>query len=200
MNLDFQKYADGLVPAIIQDAESGRVLMLGFMNGDALAATEASGRVTFYSRSKQRLWTKGETSGNFLEVVSIAADCDNDTLLVRARPHGPVCHTGSATCFGDANEPNKIGFLTELERVIADRRANPSEGSYVASLFDKGLNRIAQKVGEEAVETVIAAKEPDVEAFKSEAADLLFHYLVLLNEKGVSLGEVAETLAARHKK
>lgn len=200
MNLDFQKYADGLVPAIIQDAESGSVLMLGFMNGDALAATEASGRVTFHSRSKQRLWTKGETSGNYLEVVSIAADCDNDTLLVRARLQGPVCHTGSATCFGDANEPNKIGFLTELERVIADRRANPSEGSYVASLFDKGLNRIAQKVGEEAVETVIAAKEPDVDAFKSEAADLLFHYLVLLNEKGVSLGEVAETLAARHKK
>lgn len=200
MNLDFQKYADGLVPAIIQDAESGRVLMLGFMNGEALAATEASGRVTFYSRSKQRLWTKGETSGNFLEVVSIKADCDNDTLLVRARPQGPVCHTGSATCFDDANEPNKIGFLTELERVIAERRANPSEGSYVASLFDKGLNRIAQKVGEEAVETVIAAKEPDIEAFKSEAADLLFHYLVLLHEKGVSLGEIAETLAARHKK
>lgn len=200
MNLDFQKYADELVPAIIQDPESGRVLMLGFVNGEALAATEASGRVTFYSRSKQRLWTKGETSGNYLEVVSIKADCDNDTLLVRARPQGPVCHTGSATCFDDANEPNKINFLTELERVIAERRANPSEGSYVASLFDNGLNRIAQKVGEEAVETVIAAKEPDIEAFKSEAADLLFHYLVLLNEKGVSLGEIAETLSARHKK
>ena len=200
MNLDFQKYADGLVPAIIQDAESGRVLMLGFMNGDAVAETEASGRVTFYSRSKRRLWTKGETSGNYLEVVSITADCDEDTLLVRARPQGPVCHTGSATCFDDANEPNTIGFLTELERVIAERRSNPSEGSYVASLFAKGINRIAQKVGEEAVETVIAAKEPDVEAFKSEAADLLFHYLVLLNEKGVSLGEIAETLAARQKK
>ena len=200
MNLDFQKYADGLVPAIIQDAESGRVLMLGFMNGEALAATEASGRVTFYSRSKQRLWTKGETSGNFLEVVSIKADCDNDTLLVRARRQGPVCHTGSATCFDETNEPSTIGFLTELERVIAERRSEPAEGSYVASLFAKGINRIAQKVGEEAVETVIAAKEPDVEAFKNEAADLLFHYLVLLNEKGVSLGEIAETLAARHKK
>lgn len=200
MNLDFQKCADGLVPAIIQDAESGRVLMLGFMNGEALAATEASGRVTFYSRSKQRLWTKGETSGNFLEVVSIKADCDNDTLLVRARPQGPVCHTGSATCFDETNEPSTIGFLTELERVIAERRSEPAEGSYVASLFAKGINRIAQKVGEEAVETVIAAKEPDVEAFKNEAADLLFHYLVLLNEKGVSLGEIAETLASRHKK
>ena len=200
MNLDFQKYADGLVPAIIQDAESGHVLMLGFMNGDALTATEASGRVTFFSRSKQRLWTKGETSGNFLEVVSISADCDNDTLLVRARPLGPVCHTGSATCFGDANEPTSIAFLLHLEQVIAERRSEPAEGSYVASLFAKGINRIAQKVGEEAVETVIAAKEPDIEAFKSEAADLLFHYLVLLNEKGVSLGEIAETLAARHKK
>lgn len=200
MNLNFQKYADGLVPAIIQDAESGRVLMLGFMNGEALAATEASGRVTFYSRSKQRLWTKGETSGNYLEVVSIKADCDNDTLLVRARPQGPVCHTGSATCFGDPDVQRSIGFLLQLERVIAERRANPSEGSYVASLFDRGLNRIAQKVGEEAVETVIAAKEPDIEAFKSEAADLLFHYLVLLNEKGVSLGEIAESLASRHKK
>lgn len=200
MNLEFQKYADGLVPAIIQDAESGSVLMLGFMNGDALAATEATGRVTFFSRSKQRLWTKGETSGNFLEVVSISADCDNDTLLVRARPHGPVCHTGTATCFGDDGEPNSIGFLLQLERVIADRRSEPAEGSYVASLFAKGINRIAQKVGEEAVETVIAAKEPDIEAFKSEAADLLFHYLVLLNEKDVSLGEIAETLAARQKK
>lgn len=200
MNLDFQKYADGLVPAIIQDAENGSVLMLGFMNGDALAATEASGRVTFFSRAKQRLWTKWETSGNYLEVISIEADCDDDTLLVRARPQGPVCHKGSATCFGDTDEPNRIGFLSELERVIANRRSEPVEGSYVASLFAKGINRIAQKVGEEAVETVIAAKEPDIEAFKNEAADLLFHYLVLLNEKGVSLNEIAKILAERHKK
>ncbi|MBK9163187.1 MAG: bifunctional phosphoribosyl-AMP cyclohydrolase/phosphoribosyl-ATP diphosphatase HisIE [Acidobacteria bacterium] len=202
MNLDFQKYADGLIPAIVQDAASGRVLMLGFMNSEALAATQASGRVTFYSRSKQGLWTKGETSGNYLELLSITPDCDNDTLLVQAKPHGPTCHTGMVTCFGDevGDGATEIAFLTELEAVIADRRAKPSEGSYVASLFEEGINRIAQKVGEEAVETVIAAKDTDIEAFKREAADLLFHLMILLNEKGVTLGEIADTLAERHKK
>ncbi len=202
MNLDFQKYADGLIPAIVQDAASGRVLMLGFMNSEALAVTEASGMVTFYSRSKQRLWTKGEKSGNYLELLSITPDCDNDTLLVQAKPHGPICHKGTATCFENegGSKVTEIAFLAELEAVIADRRANQSEGSYVASLFEEGINRIAQKVGEEAVETVIAAKDTDIEAFKGEAADLLFHLMILLNEKGVTLGEIAETLAERHRK
>lgn len=197
MNLDFAKYAGGLVPAIVQDAATGDVLMLGFMNAEAVEATKSSGRVTFYSRSKKRLWTKGETSGNFLEMVSIKEDCDADTLLIKAKPSGPVCHTGTATCFGDT-EPNQLKFLTDLERVIADRRANPTGDSYVAKLFAKGLNKIAQKVGEEAVETVIAAKDDDPDAFKNEAADLLFHYLVLLNAKGARLDDVVAILRERH--
>ena len=196
MNIDFAKYADGLVPAIVQDAATGSVLMLGFMNAEAIDQTRATGRVTFFSRSKQRLWTKGETSGNFLELVSITSDCDNDTLLIKARPNGPVCHTGSATCFGDPTEP-PLSFLTELESVIASRAAEPVEGSYVSKLFAKGLNKIAQKVGEEAVETVIAAKDDDIDAFKNEAADLLFHYLVLLRAKGVDLGEIVSVLKER---
>jgi phosphoribosyl-AMP cyclohydrolase / phosphoribosyl-ATP pyrophosphohydrolase len=196
MKLDFDKYADGLVPSIVQDAASGEVLMLGFMNAEAVEATRTSGRVTFYSRSKQRLWTKGETSGNFLELVSLSPDCDADTLLVKAKPHGPTCHTGSATCFGETDRP--LDFLYGLEKIIASRRnASPSE-SYVARLFEKGLNKIAQKVGEEAVETVISAKDEDPEAFKNEAADLLFHLLILLNEKSVTLKELSALLENRH--
>lgn len=196
MNIDFEKYSDRLVPAIVQDSTTGDVLMLGFMNADALAATESSCRVTFYSRSKRRLWTKGETSGNFLDVVSISSDCDADTLLIKATPHGPVCHTGSDTCFGESS-PHSLNFLTELEAVIESRLANPSEGSYVSKLFSKGLNKIAQKVGEEAVETVIAAKDEDIDAFKNEAADLLFHYLVLLRAKGVQFDDVMSVLRDR---
>jgi phosphoribosyl-AMP cyclohydrolase / phosphoribosyl-ATP pyrophosphohydrolase len=196
MNVDFSKYADGLAPAIVQDAATNRVLMLGFMNAEALEATRTSGRVTFHSRSKGRLWTKGETSGNFLEVISITPDCDADTLLIKARPAGPACHTGADTCFGESNRPDMIA---ELELVIADRRANPGEHSHVANLFAKGLNKIAQKVGEEAVETVIAAKDDDLAAFKGEAADLLFHYLVLLQAKGLRLHDVLEVLASRRR-
>ena len=197
MNVDFSEYSDGLVPAIVQDADTSRVLMLGFINGESLAATESSGRVTFYSRSKRRLWTKGETSGNFFEVVSIAADCDADTLLVKARPAGPACHTGADTCFGERNAPD---IIAELEEVIANRRAEPGEESYVAELFAKGINKIAQKVGEEAVEVVIAAKDDDLAAFKGEAADLLFHYLILLQAKGLRLADVLEILKTRRKR
>ena len=196
MKLDFEKYSDGLVPAIVQDSVTGRVLMLGFMNVEALSLTESRGRVTFFSRSNQRLWTKGETSGNFLNVVSITPDCDNDTVLIAARPNGPVCHTGAASCFDEAGDP-ALTIIGELEAVIADRQALPSEGSYVSKLFGKGLNKIAQKVGEEAVETVIAAKDDDLEAFKNEASDLLFHYLVLLRAKGVELADIAHVLHER---
>lgn len=196
MNLDFGKYADGLVPAIVQDHVTGRVLMLGFMNAEAFEATRSSGRVTFYSRSKQRLWTKGETSGNYLELASIADDCDGDTLLIKARPAGPVCHTGAETCFG---ESNPRGLLAELESVIEERLTKPSDESYVSDLFEKGINKIAQKVGEEAVEMVIAAKDNDLTAFKGEAADLLFHYLILLQAKGTRLSDVLQVLEARRK-
>jgi len=198
MNLDFGKYSDGLIPAIVQDSDTLRVLMLGFMNADAIEETTAAGRVTFYSRTRQTLWTKGESSGNFLELVSIVEDCDSDTLLIKAKPHGPICHKGTDTCFGEINTAADH-FLSDLESVIADRRSNPTDGSYVSKLFAKGLNKIAQKVGEEAVETVIAAKDDDPESFKNEAADLLFHYLVLLNAKEVELGEIVEVLRERHK-
>jgi phosphoribosyl-ATP pyrophosphohydrolase/phosphoribosyl-AMP cyclohydrolase len=196
MNLDFGKYADGLIPAVVQDADSGSVLMLGFMNEEAVTATQRSGYVTFYSRSKQRLWMKGETSGIRLKFVSIAADCDSDSLLIKARPMGPVCHTGSDTCFGPV-EIDTLSALRKLELTIDQRRQSDDDSSYVAGLFREGLNRIAQKVGEEAVETIIAAKDCDQKAFTDEAADLLFHYLILLNAKGVSLDEVAETLRTR---
>lgn len=198
MKLDFSKYADGLVPAIVQDAETNRVLMLGFVNAEAVDITQKIGRVTFYSRSKQRLWTKGKTSGNYLEVVSISADCDNDTLLIRATPAGPVCHTGADTCFGESNSDD-LSFLSQLESVITERRTSFNDDSYVSKLFSKGLNKIAQKVGEEAVETVIAAKDDDVDAFKNEAADLLFHYLVLLQAKDLKLRDVVEVLRERRK-
>ena len=195
--MDVAPYADGRGPATVPDSSTGTVLMLGFMNAEALEQTEATGRVTFFSRSKQRLWTKGETSGNFLDVISIMPDCDNDTLLIKARPTGPVCHTGAETCFGEAE--TSLSFLTELESVIASRAVEPVEGSYVTKLFAKGLNKIAQKVGEEAVETVIASKDDDINAFKNEAADLLFHYLVLLRAKGVGLGDIVTVLKDRRR-
>lgn len=200
MNLKYEKYEDGLIPAIVQDAETREVLMLGFMNKDAVNRTHDTGRVTFYSRSRQELWTKGETSGNFLDVVSITADCDDDTLLITARPAGPVCHTGEATCFGESNSrPDVTDLLLELECVIDSRRRENTEGSYVASLFEKGINKIAQKVGEEAVELVIEAKDDDIEAFKGEAADLLFHYLVLLRAKDVSISDILSLLKTRRR-
>ena len=199
MNLNYDKYSDGLVPAIIQDAETGAVLMLGFMNEDAVNTTQKSGHVTFYSRSRNRLWTKGETSGNSLELVSITTDCDQDTLLLKARPTGPVCHLGTATCFGDKDQRGfkALDSLVELEQVIDDRRNKRPENSYVAKLFDKGINKIAQKVGEEAVELIIEAKDDDLDLFKSEAADLLFHYIVLLRAKGISINDVISTLESR---
>ena len=196
MKPDFSKYADGLVPAIIQDATTNKVLMLGFMNEDAFAKTKAEGKVTFFSRSKQRLWTKGETSNNFLLVKEIICDCDNDTLLIKASPTGPVCHTGNDTCF---NENNSSFSLEKLESVITDRKNNPSASSYTSSLFSKGINKIAQKVGEEAVELVIESKDENKEKFLSEAADLLYHYLVLLQAKNYKLDDVVNMLAARHK-
>ena len=201
MKLNFEKYADKLVPAIVQDAETGTVLMLGFMNEQAVASTQETGRVTFYSRSRQKLWTKGETSGNYLDVVLITADCDNDTLLIKAKPKGPICHTGAATCFGETNQrpANPIDLLTELEGVIDDRRDQKPEDSYVAKLFEKGINKIAQKVGEEAVELVIEAKDNDDDKFKSEAADLLFHYLILLRAKDVSISGVIDVLKMRRR-
>jgi len=199
MNVDFGKYGDGLVPAIIQDATTQKVLMLGFMNQEALDKTEKEGKVTFFSRSKGRLWTKGEDSGNFLLLKSLAVDCDRDTLLIKAEPLGPVCHTGADTCWEEKN--HNEDFLTCLEEIIQQRRqqADPS-GSYVASLFHKGINKIAQKVGEEAVELVIEAKDHDEDLFLNEAADLLFHYLILLNAKGYNLQDVTDILKERHKK
>ncbi|MDZ4806949.1 MAG: bifunctional phosphoribosyl-AMP cyclohydrolase/phosphoribosyl-ATP diphosphatase HisIE [Bacteroidota bacterium] len=196
MTPDFSKYTDGLVPVIIQDYNTKKVLMLGFMNEEAFNKTKQESNVTFYSRSKQRLWTKGETSGNFLLVKEILTDCDNDTLLIKAEPTGPVCHTGADTCFKE----NNSGFsLQKLEQVIANRKANPADSSYTSSLFNKGINKIAQKVGEEAVELVIESKDNSKEKFLGEAADLLFHYLILLQAKGYSLKDVEQVLAERHK-
>lgn len=196
MNIDFAK-SDGLVPAIIQDADTNVVLMLAYMNEAALKKTQAEGRVTFYSRSKNRLWTKGETSGNFLNLVDIKLDCDQDTLLIRVHPVGPACHTGSDTCFDEVNRPDD--FLLQLENVIQDRKQTPSDKSYTTSLFKKGINKIAQKVGEEAVELVIEAKDENKELFLNEAADLTYHLLVLLVEKGYAWEEVLAVLRARHK-
>lgn len=196
MSPDFSKYADGLVPAIVQDAVTNKVLMLGFMNEPAFDKTNAEGKVTFFSRSKQRLWTKGETSNNFLLVKEIISDCDNDTLLIKASPTGPVCHTGSDTCF---NENNSLFSLEKLEDIISNRKNNPSDSSYTSSLFAKGINKIAQKVGEEAVELVIESKDDNKEKFLGEAADLLYHYLVLLQAKNYKLEDVVNLLAQRHK-
>ena len=201
--LDFKKYADGLVPAIIQDAVTGKVLMLGFMNEAALQKTAQIKQVTFFSRSKQRLWTKGEESGNFLNVQEILIDCDKDTLLIKANPVGPVCHTGADTCWNETNKATN--FIFELEQIITDRKNNPSDESYTSSLFAKGINKIAQKVGEEAVEVVIEAVNPPLgdgaqELFVGEAADLLFHYLILLQAKGCMLSDVEDVLKKRHNK
>ena len=198
MNIDFTKM-NGLIPAIVQDALSGKVLMQGYMNEEALAKTQESGMVTFFSRSKNRLWTKGETSGHFLELVSWSGDCDGDSILVKANPKGPVCHTGADTCWDEDNS-SKTGFIDQLRAIIKDRKNNPSDTSYTASLFAKGINKIAQKVGEEAVEIVIEAKDDNKELFLGEAADLLFHYLVLLEAKGYELDEVMEVLVKRHTK
>ena len=194
--IDFNKL-NGLVPCIVQDATSNVVLMLGFMNKEALEQTVREKRVTFFSRSKQRLWTKGETSGNFLNVADIIADCDQDTLLIKANPVGPACHTGADTCF---NEANSGWNVAALEKVIADRRINPKEGSYTTTLFKSGMNKIAQKVGEEAVELVIESKDDNRELFINEAADLMYHYLVLLQAKGFSLKDVEGVLKGRHAK
>ncbi len=198
MDIDFGKYADGLVPAVVQDFTTQKVLMLGFMNKAALQKTEETGKVTFYSRSKQRLWTKGEESGHFLELKSIASDCDQDTLLIKANPTGPVCHTGADTCWSERNHSDN--FLLYLEDIIRLRKQASPEESYVARLFSKGINKIAQKVGEEAVEMVIEAKDNDEDLFLNEAADLLFHYLLLLNAKGYNLQRVTEILEKRHSK
>lgn len=187
-----------LVPAIIQDHHTKTVLMLGYMNQEAYEKTLETERVTFYSRSKQRLWTKGEESGNYLNLVSIKNDCDGDTLLISAIPMGPTCHKGTDTCWGAANEA-QFGFLSTLEEVISERKNNPTEKSYVASLFKKGINKIAQKVGEEAVEVVIEAKDNDEKLFLDESADLLFHYLILLQAKGYTLQDIERVLRERHK-
>ena len=197
MRINFEKYADRLVPAIVQDAETQKVLMLGFMNGEAFEQTQKSGRATFFSRSRQRLWTKGETSGNFLEVKEILPDCDNDTILIKAVPSGAVCHTGADTCFDENNESEN--FLFELEKIIQNRKQTANENSYTSRLFAQGLNKIAQKVGEEAVELIIEATGKNQELFKSEAADLLYHFLVLLAEKNICLTEVLETLKVRRR-
>ena len=197
MSPDFSKYTDGLMPAIIQDAQTLEVLMLGFMNEEALAQTRAEGKVTFFSRSKQRLWTKGETSNNFLLVKEILTDCDQDTILIKAEPLGPTCHTGDTSCFGKENDQFS---LQQLEKIIADRKNNPTEKSYTASLFAKGINKVAQKVGEEAVEIVIEAKDNNKELFLGEAADLMFHYLVLLQAKEFTLQDVLQVLEERHHK
>ena len=198
MNIDFSKYPEGLVPAIVQDAQTKTVLMLGYMNADAVAKTEATQQVTFYSRSKNRLWTKGEESGNILKLVSISVDCDKDALLVKATPKGPTCHTGSDSCWNEENTPH-YGLLSELETIIADRKNKPTDKSYVASLFAKGINKIAQKVGEEAVEVVIEAKDNDESLFLNESADLVFHLLILLQAKGYKLQDVVDVLEARQK-
>lgn len=206
MTIDFNKNKDGLVPAIIQDARTNNVLMLGYMNQEAYTQTVETKKVTFFSRTKNRLWTKGEESGNFLNLVSIRSDCDNDTLLVLVDPLGPTCHKGTDTCWGDENMDN-FGFLTELEGIIENRKAQAEgasdspEGdrpSYVSSLYKSGINKVAQKVGEEAVEVVIEALDSNDHLFKEESADLLFHYLILLQAKGFKLQDIVKVLEGRH--
>ncbi len=195
MNTNFEKN-DGLIPIIVQNTNTLQVLMLGYMNKEALEKTRAEGKVTFFSRSKNRLWTKGETSGNYLIVSEILEDCDHDTLLIKAIPQGPTCHTGSISCF--AEETSK-GFLYELEKVIEQRIANNTEGSYTSRLFNRGVNKVAQKVGEEAVELVIEAKDNNIDLFKNEAADLLYHFLILLKTKQLKLEDIEQVLKERHK-
>lgn len=198
MNLDFNKL-NGLIPAIVQDATTNKVLMLGFMNQEAYNTTTEKKQVTFFSRTKNRLWTKGEESGNFLNVVSITSDCDNDTLLIKANPAGPVCHTGSDTCFNESNI-NTIQFLSELQDLIDNRKKEMPEGSYTTKLFTKGVNKIAQKVGEEAVELVIESKDNNDDLFLNEAADLMYHLVVLLTQKNYRIEDVVKVLINRHKK
>ena len=196
--MDIKYNSEGLIPAIIQDANTKTVLMLGYMNTEAVSKTLETQKVTFFSRSKQRLWTKGEESGNFLSFKSLQNDCDNDTLLIQASPQGPTCHKGTDSCWGESNVES-YGFLSELETIITDRKENASsETSYVSELFEKGLNKIAQKVGEEAVEVVIEAKDDQDELFLNESADLLFHYLILLQAKGFKLDDVIDILKSRH--
>ena len=197
LQVDFSKSADGLIPAIVQDAQSLKVLMLGYMNNEALEKTLAEKKVTFFSRSKNRLWTKGEASGHFLYLVNISIDCDNDSILIKANPNGPVCHTGKDTCFNEKNNEG-ILFLEKLEQIIESRRTEVSENSYVSSLFKKGINKIAQKVGEEAVEVVIEAKDINDDLFKNESADLIFHLLILLQAKGFRLNDIVQVLEERH--
>ena len=199
MEINFNKNLDGLVPAIVQDAKTLKVLMLGYMNAEAVEQTKSSGKVTFFSRTKKRLWTKGEESGNFLELVSLSEDCDQDSLLIKVKPVGPTCHKGTDTCWKE-NKTQTYGFLTELEGTIAKRRtAAEIDQSYVASLFKEGINKIAQKVGEEAVETVIEALDRNDDLFVSESADLLFHYLILLQAKGYVLDDIVTVLKMRKK-
>tara|TARA_R100000935_G_C2826289_1_gene162484 strand:- start:634 stop:1266 length:633 start_codon:yes stop_codon:yes gene_type:complete len=208
MEIDFNKNNDGLVPVIIQDNSTKNVLMMGYMNEEAFLKTNEINKVTFFSRTKNRLWTKGEESENFLEVVNIKNDCDNDTLLISVNPHGPTCHKGTDTCWGEKNEPN-FGFLSELEGIIEDRKKKSEiapelrrkeDASYVVSLFDDGMNKIAQKVGEEAIETVIEAKDDNDDLFLNESADLLFHYMILLKAKGFGLTDIVDVLEKRHAK
>jgi phosphoribosyl-ATP pyrophosphohydrolase/phosphoribosyl-AMP cyclohydrolase len=194
---DFSKGENGLLPAVIQDNITGKVLMLGYMNEEALTKTKSTGKVTFYSRSKERLWTKGESSTNYLQLVNIELDCDQDAFLIKVNPDGPTCHTGADTCWDEKNE--SIGFINQLEEVIESRKNGDSEKSYVKSLFNKGINKIAQKVGEEAVEVVIEAKDDNEELFLNESADLLFHYLILLQAKGYKLQDVVKMLEGRHR-
>ncbi len=198
MTINFDKNNDGLVPAIIQDSTTKTVLMLGYMNQEALELTQATNKVTFFSRTKNRLWTKGEESGHFLMLKDIKVDCDNDTLLIKVEPIGPTCHTGTDTCWNEENSEN-FGFLSQLEEVIEQRKNSNDDNSYVRSLFQKGINKIAQKVGEEAVEVVIEAKDSNDELFLNESADLLFHYLILLQAKGFHLKDISNVLKNRIK-
>ena len=196
MNPNFSKSQNGLLPAIIQDSITKTVLMLGYMNREAFQKTKETEQVTFYSRSKKRIWVKGEESGNFLKLVKIKVDCDQDAILITANPQGPTCHTGTDSCWGETNQSH-YGFLTELEEIITERKKTNDDNSYVASLFREGINKIAQKVGEEAVETVIEAKDENSELFLNESADLIFHFLILLKEKGFSLNDVEAVLKDR---
>ena len=198
IKVNFSKYHDGLVPSIIQDLDTSKVLMMGFMNQEAFDLTMSTEKITFYSRSKQRIWVKGEESGNFLHLKSCSVDCDQDTLLFKVKPDGPTCHTGSDTCWGEVNHSDD--FLDQLEKIIELRKSSNDASSYVRSLFEKGINKIAQKVGEESVELVIEAKDQNSELFLNEAADLMFHYLILLNAKGYALHDVKQILQQRHKK
>jgi phosphoribosyl-ATP pyrophosphohydrolase/phosphoribosyl-AMP cyclohydrolase len=198
IKVNFSKYHDGLVPSIIQDLDTSKVLMMGFMNQEAFDLTMSTEKITFYSRSKQRIWVKGEESGNFLHLKSCSVDCDQDTLLFKVKPDGPTCHTGSDTCWGEVNHSGD--FLDQLEKIIELRKSSNDASSYVKSLFEKGINKIAQKVGEESVELVIEAKDQNSELFLNEAADLLFHYLILLNAKGYALHDVKQILQQRQKK